>query len=135
MPVTTSAGKDRLLTTSTARLASVTGQIDPAHPSDVDRQLAARSFLWLDLENPGTDRLRAFGQSLRLSDETMQTLAGVSQRPSVAHVGDSLKAVVPGMNPGRSAGDILGIHVVFTHHAFGAVPSSGRRLRPLRSLV
>jgi Mg2+ and Co2+ transporter CorA len=92
----------------------VAGQIDPAEPSDVERQLASQSFLWLDLESPDTDRLGAFGQSLRLSDETLQTLARVSQRPSAARVGDTIQAVVPGVNPGRSARDIRGIRVVFT---------------------
>lgn len=113
MPVTTSAGRDRPVTTSTARLANVSGQVDPAQPSDVERQLTTQSFLWLDLENPAPDQLRAFGQSLRLSDETLQTLSGVSQRASFAPVGDSIQAVVPSVNPGRCAGDILGIHVVF----------------------
>lgn len=114
MPVTTSAGADHPAATSKARSASVAGQIDPAQPADVERQLATGSFVWLDLENPDTDRLQAFGDSLRLGEEALRTLAGVSQRPSFARVGDSIQAVVPSVNPGRSASDILGIHVVLT---------------------
>jgi Mg2+ and Co2+ transporter CorA len=71
-------------------------------------------FVWLDLENPDANRLQAYSHGLRLDDETIQKLAGASQRPSFARVGDSIQAVVPAMNPGRSAGDLLGIQVVFT---------------------
>lgn len=70
--------------------------------------------MWLDLENPGDRRLRAFGESLGMNDPALQALTAVSQRPSSDVAADSIRAVVPSSNRGRGTGDILGIQVVFT---------------------
>jgi uncharacterized protein YaeQ len=68
MPVTTSAGTGQPVSHAAPRLADVNGLIDPAQPQDAERGLAAGAFVWLDLENPGDRRLRAFGQSLGMDD-------------------------------------------------------------------
>jgi len=114
MPVTTSAGAGQFAAPVTARLADAAGLIDPAQPGDAGRRLAAGAFVWLDLQNPGADQLRAFGQSLGLDERTLQALTAPAQRPSFTSDGDSVQAVVPSMNPGRAAGDILGTRVMFT---------------------
>jgi Mg2+ and Co2+ transporter CorA len=114
MPVTTSAAAGQLITPATARLADAAGLIDPAQPADAGRRLEAGAFVWLDMQNPGADQLRAFGQSLRLDERAVQALAAPSQRPSFTSDADSVQAVVPSANPGRAAGDILGIRVLYT---------------------
>lgn len=114
MPVTTSAGAGQLITPARARLADPAGLIDPAQPADAGQRLAAGAFVWLDLQNPGADQLRAFGQSLGLDEQTLQALSAPGLRPSFTADGDSVRAVVPSANPGRPAGDILGIRVLFT---------------------
>jgi magnesium transporter len=114
MPVTTSAGTGQPVSHAAAWLADVNGVIDPAQPQDAERGLAAGAFVWLDLENPGDRRLRAFGQSLGMDDPALQALTAPSQRPSFDVAGDSIRAVVPSSNGGRDAGDILGIQVMFT---------------------
>jgi Mg2+ and Co2+ transporter CorA len=70
--------------------------------------------VWLDLQNPGADQLRAFCQSLRLDEQTLRALTTARQRPSFTSAADSVHAVVPSVNPGRPAGDLLGIRVLFT---------------------
>jgi len=107
MPVTTSAAAGQLITPATARLADAAELIDPAQPADAGRRLE-------DLQNQGADQLRAFGQSLRLDERALQALAAPSQRPSFTSDADSVQAVVPSANPGRPAGDILGIRVLYT---------------------
>jgi len=114
MPVTTSAGTGQPVSHAAARLADVDGLIDRAQPHDAEDRLAAGAFVWLDLENPGDRRLRAFGVSLGMNDQALQALTAVSQRPSFDVAGDSIRAVVPSSSEGRDTGDALGIHVVFT---------------------
>lgn len=114
MPVTTSAGTGQPDSHAAARLADVNGLIDPAQPQDAGRRFAAGAFVWLDLENPGDRRLRAFGESLGMNDPDLQALTAVSQRPSFDVAGDSIRAMVPSSNWGRDPGDILGIQVMFT---------------------
>jgi magnesium transporter len=114
MPVTTSAGTGQPVSHAAARLADVNGLIDPAQPQDAERRLAAGAFVWLDLENPGDRRLRAFGESLGMNDSDLQALTAVSQRPSFDVAGDSIRALVPSSNWGRDPGDILGVPVMFT---------------------
>jgi magnesium transporter len=113
MPVTTSAGIGQPVSHA-ARLADVSGLIDPARPHDAEHRLAAGCFVWLDLENPGNRRLRAFGESLGIDEPALQTLMAVSRRPSFDVAGDSIRAVVPSSSWGRETGDILGIRVMFT---------------------
>jgi Mg2+ and Co2+ transporter CorA len=114
MPVTTSAGTGQPVSHAAARLADVNGLIDPAQPQDGERRLSAGAFVWLDLENPGDRRLRAFGESLGMNDPALQALTAVSQRPSFDVAGDSIRALVPSSNWGRDPGDILDIQVTFT---------------------
>jgi magnesium transporter len=113
MPVTTSAGIAQPVLHA-ARLADVSGIIDPARPHDAEQRLAAGIFAWLDLEDPGNRRLRAFGESLGIDEPVLQTLMAVSRRPSFDVAGDSIRAVVPSRNWGRETGDILGVRVMFT---------------------
>ena len=82
MPVTTSAPAGQLATPLVARLADAAGLIGPAQPGDARRRLAAGSFVWLDLQDPGADQLRAFGQSLGLDEPTLQALSAVCARRS-----------------------------------------------------
>jgi Mg2+ and Co2+ transporter CorA len=114
MPVTTSTGVGLPTRPSTARLSDVSGQIEPARPEDVERRLAAGTFVWLDLANPDPQSLQGFGDSLGLDDATLRTLTTVAQHPSFTLVGDSIQAVVPSTNPGGPSADIIGIRVVFT---------------------
>ena len=114
MPVTTSAAAGRHTTPATARLVDPAGLIDPAEPADTGQRLEAGAFVWLDLQNPAPEQLRAFGEPLGLDEQTMQALTAPGRRPSFTSDADSVQAVVPSMNPGRSAGDILGIRVRYT---------------------
>ena len=113
MPVSTSAGTGRPHSRA-ARLADVNGLIDPAEPQDAERRFRAGSFVWLDLEDQGDRRLRAFSESLDIDDRALGVLAAVSRRPSFDVAGDSIQAVVPSSYWGRDTDDILGMRVMFT---------------------
>jgi Mg2+ and Co2+ transporter CorA len=88
------------------RLVSVSGASDLATPRDVERQVAAGGFFWLDLESLDREPLGQFGRSLRLGtsaiaelEETgqpagMATGARARQRPSLTASGDVIHALV-----------------------------------------
>jgi Mg2+ and Co2+ transporter CorA len=113
MPVSTSAGTGQPLS-GAARLADVNGLIDPAEPEDADGRFRAGGFVWLDLEDQGDRRLRAFSESLDIDDRALGVLTAASPRPSFDVAGDSIQAVVPSSNWGCDTDDILGIRVMFT---------------------
>jgi len=110
-----------------SRLISVTGTVDSATPRDVEQRLAAGGFFWLDLECLDGERLEQFARSLRLdasgtarpegsgqSSGLAVATTGAPQRPSVAAVGDSVQALVPGAGgPGPGAAAIP-VRIVYT---------------------
>lgn len=131
-----------------SRLISVTGTVDPATPRDVEQRLAAGGFFWLDLECLDGERLEQFARSLRLDASVAAgpegagqsglavASTGAPQRPSVAAVGDSVQALVPGAGgPGSGRSRYPGSHRVHrevpSHRAFGAVPGTGAGASPV----
>ena len=90
-----------------ARLVGVSGARDLATPRDVERQVAAGGFFWLDLESLDGELLGQFGRSLRLGtsaiaepEDTGQPAgmvmgtARARQRPSLTVAGDIIQALV-----------------------------------------
>jgi magnesium transporter len=130
MPMTTSAAahQPHTATPPATRLISVTGTVDPATPRDVEEQLAAGGFFWLDLQSLDHEQLERFGRSMRLAasattrpEDTGQpsglAMAGTgasARRPSLGAVGDTIQALVPAAaGPAPSAGAIQ-VRIVYT---------------------
>ncbi len=110
-----------------ARLVSVAGAVDDAAPRDVERQLAAGSFCWLDLELLGDGRLDQFARSLRLDTSViawpedtgrppgMATGAvRTAQRPSLRAVGDTVQALVSAATGSAPDATAIPVRVVYS---------------------
>jgi Mg2+ and Co2+ transporter CorA len=96
-----------------ATVADVNGLVDPAQPQDAQRRLAAGTVVWLDLEDVGEREIQAFGHSLGIPDQALQTLTARSHRPSFVLADDYIQAAAPSTNGGRDADDILSVRVLF----------------------